>query len=618
MKASFPVRTCAVVALAVAFSPLARAIPNPESVENAARRDSPVAIRFAITEVRYSQSNGVLQVLAVGFVKDTIVRQPHGLLVGDEIVVAYPVQPMRNDSVAAQDFKAKRPGTAPQLPIPVLRVGDVADGWFGRRDDGTLYPSAGQYSFEFIGRQQPILIRVGETARLQEGDLLQIEEIGTLLRVARACTGSECGDGLSLTLEIINDLRYQQVELTPANFGFRISDKLSIAVSDWGASGVYLRIVPTSEWTIGESRPVPNLPTDWIEQLGRTSNDYVEHATLQEETLVIEQGDERLLVRRYATGNQLTGSENASLRQDLFAYYDTRDATWSKLPLIIKTRYSGRSGGCFSVEASHTFAADVDFDGDVEIGFLNEELHCSYRFDETEELDRPYRVHRRGSLRWYDYDERGEWYQVESASNSCPPGKIVLLPGPGEDAIQLALERNPQVDEHQLSTPHCVEKALENGFYTPVPALDGDLFVFDHINFSRGFSHYGLMVDRHGQVFALSAFLPIDRKDAEQAELETRFDVIGPPLGMIKGVRQYSGYARRMQDAGAPPDAGEVQCCDMGTSTYSVLMYNPRMKRHREIQLAQKGAMEWQVSDSYAEKIVGWLMELQPLIRPAR
>ena len=54
MKASFPFRTCAVVALAVAFSTLARAVPNPESVENAARRDSPAAIRFAITEVRYS------------------------------------------------------------------------------------------------------------------------------------------------------------------------------------------------------------------------------------------------------------------------------------------------------------------------------------------------------------------------------------------------------------------------------------------------------------------------------------------------------------------------------------------------------------------------------------
>ena len=119
--------------------------------------------------------------------------------------------------------------------------------------------------------------------------------------------------------------------------------------------------------------------------------------------------------------------------------------------------------GCWIGIQTYLFYGDVDSDGKIDIGRIDESVYCNSLADP--------RKHEFSQLYWkiqsapkeeYEAYEPARWRQSYEHGNQCPPGGVSLFYPTGDEptAVDFALERNPQIDAENLDVPECLRRIL--------------------------------------------------------------------------------------------------------------------------------------------------------------
>jgi len=101
----------------------------------------------------------------------------------------------------------------------------------------------------------------------------------------------------------------------------------------------------------------------------------------------------------------------------------------------------GRIAGCPSAWTTHLWVADIEGDGDIDVGSITESIRCEAEYDAVEDIDRMVQRETRSALRWYVFD--GEAWRRAPARDGDPlPAHAARLPliGLEETPVELLRE----------------------------------------------------------------------------------------------------------------------------------------------------------------------------------
>lgn len=150
------------------------------------------------------------------------------------------------------------------------------------------------------------------------------------------------------------------------------------------------------------------------------------------------------------------GSAQLAIGSDIFLAYDEDRGMLIGAPLVLRaSKYRTRIGGCWAASAAHFYLADVNGDGAIDIGRVQEVINCSFEYDETEGVDRPVRKYSVGSLDWHVFDARDAWKETSVWQNECPDGQILSIgwPGLASSPVEFAIKMQPMAERDAASGP---------------------------------------------------------------------------------------------------------------------------------------------------------------------
>jgi hypothetical protein len=201
----------------------AAAIPNVFQQAEDAKASAPVVVSFRVTEVRYEQKGDVVYTFAEA---DVLSVERGSLIAGDAVSIFY-----GSNFVLAQDQwktyekesqSGQIGGVPPKIPPSILYEGQVATGWFSRReDDGALIPAADSDSFETHEYPEILAGELKQPLTIDRGQVVRFADVKLELRLARFEWVSTCPRGVTCVkagenmpvVDIFHDGRYQSILL---------------------------------------------------------------------------------------------------------------------------------------------------------------------------------------------------------------------------------------------------------------------------------------------------------------------------------------------------------------------------------------------------------------------